>query len=315
MDWKGFYRRELERPDGRARSVAWLESDPDPRIGAAIDRDGIVSFPHTALAYAGPLQAAVVSSLYRRRIERVVALGVLHGGGLPPYRAALDAAAPAEARSAGFEAVRGAFTDGAVTWETPFGRHPTLPAEGDGIRPDEAGLLASEFSLDTFCALLRLGADVFGRPPIPIEPVFVGMTRDPVSGRFDDARRLAAWAREVRSERSTALVTTGDLVHYGAPYGPLDRAPVVDRATLERTFESDVRETLACALETGDLDRAYRRSRDVLRSDQRELLPVIAGCLGTRTSFEILSFGLSDYAGILAVDPPCLVASALVLYG
>jgi len=315
LDWKGFYRRELERPDGRARSVAWLESDPDPRIGAAIDRGGIVSFPHTAFAYAGPLQAGVVGALYRRRIEQVVALGVLHGGGIAPYRAALDETASAEARSAGFEAVRGAFTDGADGWETPFGRHPTLPAAGDGVRPDEAGLLAGEFSLDTFCALLRLGAEVFARPPIPLEPVFVGMTRDPVSGRFDEARRLAAWVRGVRAERSTAVVATGDLVHYGTPYGPLDRAPDDDPAALERAFASDVRQTLARALETGDLDGAYRRSRAVLRSDQRELLPVIAGCLGAEAPFEILSFELSDYAAILAVDPPCLVASTLVIYG
>jgi len=314
VDWKSFYRRELERPEGRERATVWLESDPDPWVGDAVDRSGIVSFPHTALAYAGPLQAAVVSALYRRRIDRVVALGVLHGGGLTPYRAALDEDEAVETRSAGFEIVRGAFTDGSSEWETPFGLHPALPASGDSIRVDRAGLLTGEFSLDTFCALLRLGSDVFGRPPIPVEPIFVGMTRDPVSGSFAEARRLAAWVRG-RIEPATALVATGDVVHYGTPYGPLDRGLLTDPTTLERAFEFDVRKTLSLALEAGDLEQAYRRSRDVLRSDQRELLPVVAAHLGVGASFEIVSFELSDYAGILSVDPPCLVASAFLTYG
>jgi len=76
-----------------------------------------------------------------------------------------------------------------------------------------------------------------------------------------------------------------------------------------------LRATLSRALGTGDLDEAYRQSRDLLRSDQREILPIIATLLGQGAPFEIASFALSDYAEILAVDPPCLVASALVAYG
>lgn len=314
MNWKSYYRQELALPESRRRLVEWLEVDADGRIGAALERGAVVSFPHTAMAYAGPLQAAVVSSLYRGGVERVVALGVLHTGSLPIYQCALDARRSPEERTHAFDAVCGAFGTRASSIKTPFGRHPIVSLAPELFRPDHGEILGEEFSLDTFISILRLAADVFGRPPIPVSLVFVGMTRHPVTGSFEQARSLAD--RLLRSvSPTTAVVATGDLVHYGTAYGhSATDAECVDSTTLDRTLRSELEKTLDLATNRGDLEGAYRRSRDVLMNDQRELLAVIVEYLGGG-GFEILRLGFSDYTEILSVPPPCLVASAFVVYG
>ena len=71
---------------------------------------------------------------------------------------------------------------------------PVVPSGGP-VRRDSVGLLDSEFSLDTFTAVLRLGADVFGAKPIALERIFVGMTRRPVDGEYTVAADLADWVR------------------------------------------------------------------------------------------------------------------------
>lgn len=315
MDWKSYYRQELALPESRGHLVDWLEADADGRIHSALERGAVVSFPHTAMAYAGPIQAAVVSSLYRADVERVLALGVLHSGSLPVYRCALDARRPAEERTRAFDAVCGAFGTRAPAIETPFGRHPTASLEPERFRVDSGGILEGEFSLDTFVSVLRLAADVFGRPPIPVDLVFVGMTRHPMTGSFEQARSLAD--RLLRSvSPSTAVVATGDLVHYGTAYGLSEsEAEGVDSTNLERTLRFELETTLDLATNRGDLEGAYQRSRHVLMNDQRELLAVIAEVLGGSGGFEIVRLGFSDYTEILSVPPPCLVASALVVYG
>jgi len=314
MDWKTTYTRELAQVGSRDRVVEWLGRPSDDRIAGAIDRGAVLSFPHTALDFAGPLQAAVVAGLYRAHVDRVLALGVLHSGGLPAYRRALDPGEPLDVRERSFSEVSGAFADCSTWIETPFGRHPLCPASGTAVRDDGAEHLVGEFSLDTFTAVLRLGADVFDRAPIPMTAVLVGMTRRPATGSFETARRLAAWIRRTVDSR-TAVVTTGDLVHYGAAYGSVgDVGNSVDPPALERSLRVRVEEMLSRAM-TGEDETAYRLSLDELRNDQRELLPVVASYLEARASFELLEFSLSDYARLLSTPPPCFVASALVAYG
>ena len=315
MNWKSYYRQELALPESRQRLVEWLEADAEGRIDSALERGAVVSFPHTAMAYAGPLQAAVVSSLYRGGVESIIALGVLHSGSLPVYQCALDEHRSPEERARAFDAVCGAFGTRASSIETPFGRHPIVSLEPELSRVDPGEILEGEFSLDTFVSILRLAADVFGRPPIPITLVFVGMTRHPVTGSFEQARSLAD--RLLRSvSPSTAVVATGDLVHYGTAYGlSTSDAEGVDLTGLDRTLRSELEGTLDLATNRGDLESAYQRSRHVLMNDQRELLAVIVEVLGGSSGFEVVRLGFSDYTEILSVPPPCLVASALVVYG
>jgi len=314
MDWKHYYENELLSPGSHDQVTRWLREADDPRVRAAIDRNAILSFPHTALAFAGPLQTAVVSGLYRSGVRDVIALGVLHSGFLPAYRTALDEKAPLADRDRAFGVVRGGFALPQETARTPFGDLPLLPADGP-VRVDRSGILDKEFSLDTFLATMALAAAAFDRPCLPVLPVFVGMTRDPVRRVFGPARELAEWL-SCRIGPRTALVTTGDLVHFGATYGwtPHEIEAAGRQESVNRALREGVARMLSLALE-GQTEAAYQANLRSLRNDQREILPVLAAYLRHNAGFELLAFEMSDYEPILEAESPCLVASALVAYG
>jgi hypothetical protein len=314
VEWKPYYQEECEADGARAAIDAWLVADF--AVSRLVGRRAVLSFPHTALRYAGPLQARVARALYDdRTVERILALGVLHGSGIEVYRAALDAGAPAGRRREAFAAVGGAFLPREKCVETPFGELPAWDtAVTSAVRIDEAGLLGAEFSLDTFHGVLRAAADAFGRPPLPVLSVYVGVTRDPLSGSFETAEAVADWMRAY-IDPSTAVVATGDLVHYGAAYGGA-WAPgnPVARGALEKVLRPEVERVLASAFADRDWETAYRLSRERLGNDQREMLAVLSSHLGPGAWAALLSFDLSDYSEILNVAPPCVVASALAAY-
>ncbi len=312
MDWKRYYQEERQAGGAREAIEAWLIADSV--VAEAVGRRAVASFPHTALRYAGPAQARVARALYDDRgVERVLALGVLHGGGLDVYRTALDDQASPTQRAAAFRVVGGAFLPVGRALETTYGSLPgwSPPAEAEEVRRDRDGLLGSEFSLDTFASVLRVAADALGRPPLPLLPLFIGMTRDPVSGSFKVARAVGDWIRSC-ADASTAVVATGDLVHYGTAYGGA-WAPgsPASRDALEGVLRPDVERALAAAFVDRNWEEAYRLSRDRLGNDQREMLAVVSSYLGPGASASLLSFDLSDYSEILGVAPPCFVASAL----
>jgi len=314
MDWKPYYRTELEQRGARLAIESWLV--PDAPARDVIAKRGVLSFPHTALRYAGPLQARVARAVLEAQgIERVLALGVLHGSSVELYRRALDPDVPATRRGDGFAAVRGGFLTRRPEIETPFGPgEEWRPPLGDIVRVDDAGLLAAEFSLDTFRAVLRAAADALGRRPLPVCPLFVGMTRDPVSSSFSAADGLADWLRAY-ADPSTAIVATGDLVHYGTAYGGtwIDGNPVSPDA-LGRALRPWVDRLFRTALVDRDWEGAYALSREKLGNDQREMLAALSSYLGAGAGASIFAFDLSDYSEILKVAPPCVVASALAAY-
>ncbi len=312
MNWKSYYRAELEQPAARAKIEAWLSAAP-VAVGGVAAR-GILSFPHTALGYAGPLQARVARALAETPgVERVLALGVLHGSVLAPYRRALDRSGSPAQRAEAFAAVRGGFLSQRPNADTPFGPVPTWrPGPAEVVREDDA-LLRAEFSLDTFCAVLRVAADALGRRPLPVCPVYVGMTRDPVDGSFAVAEALGNWLGDA-VDAGTALVATGDLVHYGTGYGaPWLGEDIVATDALERALAPWVDRTLEAAFVARDWAAAYALSRDKLGNDQREMLAALSSYLGPATP-AVLAFGLSDYSTILGERPPCVVASTLAAY-
>jgi len=282
-----------------------------------LGRGAIASFPHTALAYAGPLQARVVAALYRSGVRRVIALGVLHSFHSMAYRNTLDAALPDDRRRSAFEKVAGGWLPPGDAIETSYGDlRVVTPPEDDRvpIRVDRCGVLAEEFSLDTFCTLLRRAADLLDVRPPPVLRLFVGPTRDPIDGSFAVAERLAGWIRAAAAaRRPTAIVTTGDLVHYGTAYGTPDADPSEPLADMTRRFRRRVERALEAALVGRDWAVAHRLSSDVLRNDQREIVAVVSAYLGPARA-RIEQFELSDYAGILGESSPCRVASALVVY-
>ena len=315
MEWKPYYDAELRQPGTRDKIVDWLRAaGEDDALSTMIGSGTVFSFPHTGIDYSGPIQTRVVAALYRAGIKRVIALGLIHGSLVPAYRVAMDESASQGERADAFEHVSGAVLPAKRDLETPFGTHPVaavtepMPAE---IRVDADDLLQNEFSLDTFHSVLRLTADVFQVELLPILPLFIGMTRHPITGSFETAARLAHWLRE-QWDDETAIVTTGDVVHYGAVYGSEHEG--VSPVSLESRIHARLEELFANAFEERDLETAYQISLHGLKSDQREILPILSHLLGEAACAELLTFELSDYASILDTDPPCLVASALIAY-
>jgi len=322
MDWKTYYRNEMLEPATKTYlERLFVASKEDEDIDALVKRGAVLSFPHTAARYIGPLQARVISALYRSRIKRVIALGVLHTSTLPGpydehYRTALDDERPSSKRQEAYAALRGGFVPDCRVIKTAFGTIPCEEIDGaltNSVRIDRAGVLKNEFSLDSFFSLMSLYARVHRMLPIPVLPIYVGMTRDPVSGSFDVADDLADILRSIR-DPDTAIVTTGDIVHYGTAYTPVEKMLNLEEEQLEPFFRLECERILVLAIEKQDLDGAFRDSNEILRSDQRYILPVIAKYLGSDAQSEILSFSLSDYSQILNTARPCVVALALVAY-
>ncbi len=134
--WKTFYSNE------RAHlGDAGLEEVVRRAPHVDLPPDGALLFPHAHLRGCGHLVAAVARAVIRSGHDRVLALGVLHGGRQQ------DREVVAAAR-AGDERVRAVVR----------GVH------GPGALQDR-GLADEEFSLDNFDVLLDIAAKVEGRPP------------------------------------------------------------------------------------------------------------------------------------------------------
>ena len=196
MDWKSYYRRDLERDEVRAALAAALSHQEDDLVrGAPGERGTILSFPHTAACYAGPLQARVG--------RRALPLTPRSRPG-PGCAAPLGTCALSRARGRGADPrapIARLLRPGrrlrpppAGSARTAFGTLPLarLPRETPGVlRLDRRGILKDEFSLDLFLSLVGLYAERHGAEPLSVLPVYVGMTRNPLSGSFEGAASLA----------------------------------------------------------------------------------------------------------------------------
>jgi len=318
VDWKRFYADELSSDAGRAAIAAALarRRAGDDAVVAALGEGGIVSFPHTTLTDSADPLARVAASVLLTHAPRVVALGVLHGGTLPePWRADLAELARGSARADELlRRVGGSFIAAGPS-RTPFGDVAAGPAPATGpfVRADD-GILANEFSLDLFLAVLAAAARERGVEPPAVTRVFVSVTRG-ADGSFSVAEGVARSVAPLIAD-GAVCVATGDLVHYGNSYTRPEamRGMPADADALTRHFERRVAAMLAAGLEDRDLARAFEMGTSELRSDQRHLLPVIAALLGPGARAGVLSFRMTDYAAINGVARPCLVASALVAF-
>ena len=323
IDWKSYYRSEFNLPRVKERlEEVFAHAEADTALGPPISRGAILSFPHTALRYAGPLQARVIVELHQAKVRRVIALGVFHVWGheisAKTYSLAMDEMEEVAQRVAAFEELKGAFVLPVAVHETPFGSiylaHPSLSFSA-ALRKDTKGHLANEFSLDTFMILLSFYYRSQGEDPPVVTPLYIGMTRDPVSGSFAVASQVAELVRRLVTPR-TAVVATGDLVHYGTAYTPkemMDGMPKEYEA-VTKYFRGQVEHALWLSLVKRAHPEAFWLCDKLLNNDQRYLLPVITEFSRSPADYVIVEFKLSDYTGILKVNAPCVVASALVAY-
>ena len=317
MDWKRFYADELAAPHGRDAVSAALarHRGGDPRLRDALRAGAIVSFPHVTLRDSADPIARVVETLLATRARRVVALGVLHASVLPApfdaWHASLREGAP-DAEAA-FERLRGAFVD-TSTVVTPLGTLAATPAPTDDpLLRDEPAALRHEFSLDLFLAVLAASAGVHDVTSPDVIRLHVSAVRDPAGG-FDTAAALAR-SIEALLDDDTVCVATGDVAHLGHGYGPDDetRALPTDEAALTATIARSLHAMHDAALDRHDFATAWDIGARV-RSDQRQILPVIAELLGRGARCEPLALRLSDYSQINGQPRPCLVAAALNLF-
>ena len=315
MEWKAYYDNELRQPGRRELLSQWLQkAAADASFGSGLSQRTVLSFPHTAMEYSGPLQARVVSWLYQRGFKRVIALGVVHGSLSSPYRVAVDIHASSAEREAAICDVSGGFIPAEEHAQTPFGKlelEASAALYSGTIRTPSPRLLEREFSLDTFLSVLRLAADVYQRPPLRVIPMYVGMMRHPITGSFEMSAALGEELNKLW-DSETAIVATGDVVHYGDFYGATDEGSKCESLTC--LFREHLEHLLATAFVDRDFSAAYQTSRDIMKSDQREILPALMHLLGDGARAEVMAFELSDYARILETPPPCLVASALISY-
>lgn len=316
MDWKRFYAEELALPSGHRAVLDAVErhAPGDAAIAGALVAGALASFPHVTLRDSADPIARLAQSILETGKEHVLALGVLHGGTMPKvYRegwSALQCGLP-EAEKV-FPRFAGAFfSHGDAT--TPFGpiEEGPLPPPTEFMRED-AALLAGEFSLDLFAALLAAAAQVRGVRPPALSRLFVCATRSP-RGDFAVAQAVASEMRAVIGS-GTVCVATGDLAHVGHGYSSAGEAAGLpdDPGTLEASVRAGIVEQYEAALGRHDFPTAWAIGTRWL-NDQRHMLPVIAELARPKATFDLLSLKLSDYADINGMPPPCFVASALGL--
>jgi len=331
MDWKAYYRSARETREASGKIDRWIRSaarEPNVELIDAIRRGGIVSFPHTTLDTAGPLDAHVVTALHAAGVRRIVCLGVLHGGCLHAdaqraFRLALDPTADPTERHRALADIGGAFllpqpASATGRDENRFAGHAAtydqILADPSVVRADLQGVCRHEFSLDTFLAVLAAYSERFPQFLPEILPVYVGVTQCADRSFYASAPDVAAALSKLFTQ-DTAWVATGDLIHYGPFYGvTVPGAPGTDPNRASRELRTRLERLLTQVLDDGKVNDESFDTATVLGNDQRFILPIIAALLGPHASAKTLSFDMVDYSHILSTPPPCFVAATLSAY-
>lgn len=273
-EWRAYYADERARLGDRGLD-ALVRAAPE----LALPEQGALVFPHAKLVACGRLVAAVARAIVRSGRDRVVALGVLHGG------RERDAAA-VEAARRGDEAARASLR---------------------GVHTAEGDVATEEFSLDAIEALLAAAARVEGRrAPTLLRryPFLVGEGARDLPG-------IEAIRAEI--EAGAGLVATGDLVHHGVGYAtPPERARSADDPATRPAVEAWIREGLG-ALARGDT-AAFLAAAEATRSDFRDAGPTLAALLGAgdvALEVRLLGLELVGYGDVLEAPDPTWVGAAL----
>ena len=282
--WKDYYVRERAAlgEEGLRVRLEQAEGWVDPLL-AALAHGGALVFPHTRLEVSGDLPAAVALAVVRSGRAEVLALGVLHG-------AREEDAALVQAARAG----------------DPAALATLRRVHGPGV-PGDAARWEEEFSLDNFGALLEAAARRDGWPAPRVVRRFPFLT-GPTPADLPGVDELVAFVAN-----GAALVATTDPIHHGVGYGmpPEETWPLAAAATatLARAAVEEGFQRLAARDYPAFLDHAA-----ALRSDFRDVGPVLAHLLPAATHFALHDLRLVDYAEALAASPPTWVAAALAAF-
>ncbi|MGA1820811.1 MAG: hypothetical protein ACMUHU_07385, partial [Thermoplasmatota archaeon] len=168
---------------------------------------------------------------------------------------------------------------------------------------------SKEFSLDNFRYVLKRSGELYGYDAPELEEVFLPMRP---RGEGTDQERSKEQAEDVRYLKKgldigSALVMTGDLAHYGAPYGTRDM--IEDPADL---IKGQILDCLELIYSRKDPGTYYERSIEC-GNDQWAVATAASSLFDEELDHEVFSLDLADYSDVFQVPPPCLVAS--VFYG
>ncbi|MGA1822088.1 MAG: hypothetical protein ACMUIG_06145 [Thermoplasmatota archaeon] len=166
-----------------------------------------------------------------------------------------------------------------------------------------------EFSLDGFLDILDLAVEISGCSNPDVSSVYLPRKREIVNDIEGTVSDLMDLGKEIARglNENTALVMTGDLVHYGYGYGFED--PLEDPTDLINRW---VREELDDVYLGKDYISYLPKSSSRM-SDHGYVAVAASAILGPDLRYEIISSENADYSRILQVPSPTLVAS--VLYG
>jgi len=271
--WKQYYRAERERIGAPALLQLVAAAEP-----LDVHPGGAIVIPHTRMEVTGDQIATAVATVLESGVDRVLALGVLHGA----RRVDREQVSAARAGDAG-------------------ARHDLR-----GVH-DEHGLAAEEFSLDGFSELLELAAEKAGRT-IEVTrryPFLVGDDPGSLPG-LDDVRRVVA--------DGAMLVVTTDPIHHGHAYDtPVDACLPADEPSTIVAARVAIDEQFTALSDHRFSD--FVGLTEMHRSDFRDTGPTMAMLLDQGFDTVVHALALVDYADALDAANPSWVAGALATVG
>ncbi len=164
-----------------------------------------------------------------------------------------------------------------------------------------------EFSLDGLSFMLDLVESTLGQPKIGIKKRYVVRDRSLTEPELI-VKELEAKGETLKDELDddTALLITGDLVHYGHGYGMSEVTE--DPRTIDRMIRAD----LDLLYNKRDHLGYFLSARNNL-NDQTVIGLVVSTLLGSPLEYKVFSTEMTDYSEILGTKRPTIVAS--VHYG
>jgi hypothetical protein len=187
------------------------------------------------------------------------------------------------------------------------GKHKVLAV---GLIHGKTGSSSEEFCLDGIGYFLDMAKEVLDLPEVKLETVFA--ERDRTIDAEDLERiveNMESFGRDLkeRIDPDTAVVMTGDMVHYGYGYNMTE---VLDDPT--ELIQGNVERALDLLYAKDDPLEWLKFSR-AIKNDQIFVGIAVKAALGKGLKHRIFSSEISDYSDVLSAREPTVVAS--VFYG